>query len=71
VRPKTPVILIRPSHVLYLEHLPMFHKDPYDRIMMAQSIVEQIPLVTDDASIPRYEIDVRRASARFRGSVGV
>ena len=62
VRPKTPVIPIRPSHVRYLKHLPMFHKDPFDRIMMAQAVVEQISLVTDDANIRRYQIDIRRAS---------
>lgn len=62
VRPKTPVIPIRPSHVLYLEHLSMFHKDPFDRIIMAQSVLEQTPVVTDDANIRRYEINTRRAS---------
>jgi PIN domain nuclease of toxin-antitoxin system len=62
VRPKTPVLPIRPSHVLYLDDLPMLHKDPFDRIMIAQSVVEHMPLVTEDANIRKYRIDLRTAS---------
>ena len=61
--PQTPVIPIRVSHVLYLEQLPLHHKDPYDRILMAQSVVEQMPLVTTDEEIRRYGIDLREATS--------
>jgi PIN domain nuclease of toxin-antitoxin system len=62
VQPKTPVIPIRPAHVLYLEYLPLLHRDPFDRILMAQSVVEQTPLVTDDTDIRKYKVDLRKAS---------
>jgi PIN domain nuclease of toxin-antitoxin system len=62
VEPKTPVIPIRASHVLYLERLPLHHKDPYDRILMAQSVVEKMPLVTADEEIRKYGIDMREAA---------
>lgn len=63
VAPQTLVIPIRSSHVLYLEQLPWHHKDPYDRILMAQSVVEKMPLVTADAEIRKYGIDLREAAS--------
>ena len=63
VEPKTPVIPIRTSHVLYLERLPLHHKDPYDRILMAQSVVEKMHLVTADEEIRKYGIDMREAAS--------
>jgi PIN domain nuclease of toxin-antitoxin system len=53
---RTPVYSIRPAHVMELERLPLLHKDPYDRILIAQSVVEQMPLVTGDSAIQRYAI---------------
>jgi len=63
IEPQTPVIPIRASHVLYLEKLPLHHKDPYDRILMAQSVVEKMPLVTADEEIRKYGIDIREAAS--------
>jgi PIN domain nuclease of toxin-antitoxin system len=61
LRPRTPVIAIRTPHVAYLDHLPWRHKDPYDRILMAQSVVEKMPLVTADEEIREYGINIRAA----------
>jgi PIN domain nuclease of toxin-antitoxin system len=61
VKPQTPVLPIRDAHVLYLDRLPLLHKDPYDRILMAQSVVEHLPLITGDAEIRKYGIDMREA----------
>jgi PIN domain nuclease of toxin-antitoxin system len=63
VQAHTPVLPIRARHVLHLERLPWHHRDPYDRILIAQSLVEGMPLVTADAEIRRYEINTRQASA--------
>jgi PIN domain nuclease of toxin-antitoxin system len=62
VERQTTVIPIRGSHVLYLDQLPWHHKDPYDRILMAQSVVENVPLVTADAGIWKYGINLKKAS---------
>ncbi len=59
--PRTPVIPIRAEHVAYLDHLPVHHKDPFDRILMAQSVVEKLPLVTSDVAIRRYGIELVNA----------
>jgi PIN domain nuclease of toxin-antitoxin system len=41
-----------------LESLPVFpdHKDPFDRMLIAQAIVEGLPLLTIDSKIPRYPV---------------
>jgi PIN domain nuclease of toxin-antitoxin system len=48
------VLPIRPSHITALAALPSHHKDPFDRILIAQSIAEGLPFVTNDASIQAY-----------------
>jgi PIN domain nuclease of toxin-antitoxin system len=49
-----PTLAIRTSHVMTLGHLPELHKDPFDRILIAQAIVERMPLVTKDGRIQQY-----------------
>ncbi len=61
VRPQTPVLSIRTAHVLYLDHLPWHHRDPYDRILIAQSGVEGMVLVTSDEEIRKYAVETRGA----------
>src|SRR5579864_6208011 len=50
------VLPIRASHVTALATLPMLHKDPFDRILIAQSIAEGLPLVAHDAPIREYPV---------------
>ena len=42
------------AHALALDDLPPLHKDPFDRMLVAQARVEGITLVTADAQILRY-----------------
>ena len=44
------------SHSLYTERLPQFHKDPFDRIIIAQSIVENLQLISADKDIRKYNL---------------
>ena len=55
----TPLVL-RPEHVSEVYALPPIHKDPFDRILIAQATVEDLTLLTTDGDMPRY------ASDRFR-----
>jgi PIN domain nuclease of toxin-antitoxin system len=41
-------------HSTFLNNLPNIHKDPFDRILIAQSILEKIPLITNDEFIKSY-----------------
>lgn len=42
--------------VLRLEKLPAFHRDPFDRLLIAHALQEHLPLLTTDAAIEQYPI---------------
>ena len=44
------------THVLELDKLPPYHQDPFDRILIAQSKVENLILISDDMKIKKYDI---------------
>jgi PIN domain nuclease of toxin-antitoxin system len=46
------------SHILALEQLPTHHRDPFDRLLIAQAQVEDIPLLTHDPMFAKYPIHV-------------
>ena len=50
------VLHIRPAHITALAALPMLHKDPFDRILIAQAKAEGLGLVTNDGPIGGYPI---------------
>lgn len=43
-------------HVLEVEKLPLYHKDPFDRMLIAQARVEKLILLTNDIKIKKYEL---------------
>ncbi len=47
-------LIINGSHALAVDTLPPIHKDPFDRILIAQSMVEGMLLLTADPVIARY-----------------
>lgn len=49
------------EHALAVEKLPMNHRDPFDRIQIAQATVEDLTLVTRDAEIAKYAVPQLRA----------
>ncbi|MEW2445843.1 type II toxin-antitoxin system VapC family toxin [Micromonospora marina] len=46
------------DHAITAGRLPSHHRDPFDRMLVAQAITEDLTLATRDASIPLYEVDV-------------
>ena len=46
------------SHTLRVYDLPQIHADPFDRLLVAQSQLEGLPILTADAEIRRYQVDV-------------
>jgi PIN domain nuclease of toxin-antitoxin system len=50
------VLHIRPTHITALASLPMLHKDPFDRILIAQAKAEGLDLVTNDAPSGEYPV---------------
>lgn len=48
------------DHVVAMESLPPIHKDPFDRLLVAQATVEGIILLTMDSAVAEYPGPVRR-----------
>jgi PIN domain nuclease of toxin-antitoxin system len=51
------VLPIQLSHTLYVYTLPLLHRDPFDRILIAQSQTEGLPILTADPLIRQYSVD--------------
>jgi len=49
---------VRSEHAVLTETLPSIHKDPFDRILIAQAIAEGLTLVTVDRLLQRYPVTV-------------
>lgn len=56
-------LAIEPTHVSAVAQLPWHHRDPFDRLLVAQSIVEPMTLLTVDARLARYGSTVRVLAA--------
>ena len=50
------VLPIEMTHALHVSTLPDYHRDPFDRILVAQSQVEQLPILTIDPLIAQYAV---------------
>jgi len=51
---------ITSEHAMYVANLPPLHKDPFDRMLIAQSLVEGVTLLSADALILQYSGPIRR-----------
>ncbi len=51
---------IQLSHLEALEKLPLHHRDPFDRLLVAQAIDEEATLITVDAQLRRYKVKTIR-----------
>lgn len=49
------ILNVTAEHAAYVEHLPALHGDPFDRLMLAQAIVEDMQFVTYDRHLSRYD----------------
>lgn len=49
------------NHAVSVDALPFLHKDPFDRLLIAQAMVEGIVLLTADSKIARYPGPIRKA----------
>lgn len=45
-------------HALAVEGLPMHHRDPFDRLLISQAIVEGLTIVTGDRKFGQYDLTV-------------
>jgi PIN domain nuclease of toxin-antitoxin system len=49
---------ISPEHIYALQNLPLHHKDPFDRLLIAQANAEGIHLITADSVFQQYEVQL-------------
>ena len=47
-------LAIEPEHAAAIETLPRHHQDPFDRLLVAQALVEPMRLLTHDSNVARY-----------------
>jgi PIN domain nuclease of toxin-antitoxin system len=47
-------LAFEPRHALAMFSLPLHHRDPFDRMILATALVEKLPIVTGDRSFRRY-----------------
>jgi len=52
------VLPVTADHVLRIESLPGHHRDPFDRMLIAQSLEEKLPLVSSDNIFRRYDVEL-------------
>lgn len=50
------ILPVQLSHALYLENLPYHHKDPFDRLLISQAIVENMTLISADKVFSQYPV---------------
>ncbi len=52
------VLAITPEHGVAAGELPLHHRDPFDRMLVAQAMLENLTLVTHDPTLLHYDVPV-------------
>lgn len=55
------ILNINLSHIFKLDKLPIYHKDPFDRLLVSQAKTENLTLVTSDDKILKYKVSTLKA----------
>jgi PIN domain nuclease of toxin-antitoxin system len=45
------------KHLFEIARLPLHHRDPFDRLLIAQALVESIPIISADPAFDQYPIE--------------
>ncbi|HDL86113.1 MAG TPA: type II toxin-antitoxin system VapC family toxin [Candidatus Acetothermia bacterium] len=48
---------VQMAHALRVQVLPDYHRDPFDRLLVAQAQLENLPILTRDQEIARYQVE--------------
>lgn len=51
-------LTIQNSHAFLAGRLPIHHKDPFDRMLIAQARIESLGMISDDSKFKLYDVDV-------------
>ena len=50
------IVDLAPNHLRALEAMPLLHRDPFDHLIIAQALLEDAVIITDDAKFPEYGV---------------
>ncbi len=53
------LLSINAQHAWRVRELPHHHRDPFDRLLIAQAMTERMPIMTSDTSFDSYDVEVR------------
>lgn len=51
-------LMIKHAHALRVADLPLHHRDPFDRLLIAQAQVEGLPILSSDAQLGPYDVEL-------------
>jgi PIN domain nuclease of toxin-antitoxin system len=52
------VLPVQLEHSLYVGKLPDYHKDPFDRLLVAQALMERLTIISNDHQMQLYDVEV-------------
>lgn len=52
------LLSVEAAHIYALDQLPFHHKDPFDRLLIAQAVAENLPLVSADPAFAAYQAQI-------------
>jgi PIN domain nuclease of toxin-antitoxin system len=52
------ILPVKPSHIARLETLPHHHRDPFDRMLIAQAMSENLALMSVDPAFSAYDVAI-------------
>jgi len=50
------------AHALHVANLPLHHRDPFDRLLVAQAQLEELPILTVDRQLAAYDVTIQWAT---------
>jgi PIN domain nuclease of toxin-antitoxin system len=57
----TSTLPVAHSHALHVAELPSHHRDPFDRLLISQAVLERLVILTADPQFDAYDVPLRRA----------
>ncbi|MCL2089187.1 MAG: type II toxin-antitoxin system VapC family toxin [Oscillospiraceae bacterium] len=51
------LLMLEPRHVLPVETLPYHHRDPFDRLLIASAIADDMTFMSADENVPKYDVN--------------
>ncbi len=52
------ILPVFPEHTIFVSTLPFHHRDPFDRMLIAQTITEKIKIISKDGAFSDYDVDI-------------